>query len=356
LSVLNDVEKIRTFDPDNMYNRIFDLPEQMEEAIRIAETWSIRTEDFTEVKNILVVGMGGSAIGGDLVRTLLSSKLVVPFEVCRNYVVPEYVDDETLVIASSYSGNTEETLSALDEALDRKAMVAAISTGGLLSDVSSLNDFPMAILPTGLQPRAALGYSFVPLLLFLERIGIIKKATADVREAIKQLKSEREKYIEDNPVEGNSAKQLAEKIHGRIPIIYSGPTYTDAVALRWKCQICENSKNLAFANQYPEFNHNELVGWSRTVENLKDRLIVIQLRDRDDHPQVIKRMKIVSELIAKLDIEVINVDSSGTTPLARMFSLIQRGDFVSYYLAVLNEFDPSPVEVIEALKKMLAKK
>jgi glucose/mannose-6-phosphate isomerase len=356
LSVLNDVEKIRAFDPDNMYNRIFDLPEQMEEAMRIAETWSIRTEDFAEVKNIVVVGMGGSAIGGDLVRTLLSSKLVVPFEVCRNYTVPEYVDDETLVIASSYSGNTEETLSALDDALGRKAMVAAISTGGLLSDVSSVNDFPMAVLPTGLQPRAALGYSFVPLFLFLERIGVIGNAAADVREAIKQLKSEREKYIEDNPVASNLAKQLAEKIHTRIPIIYSGPTYTDAVALRWKCQICENSKNLAFANQYPEFNHNELVGWSRTVENLKDRLIVIQLCDRDDHPQVIRRIKIVSELIARQGIEVVSVDSLGTTPLARMFSLIQCGDFVSYYLAVLNEFDPSPVEVIEALKKMLAER
>ncbi|UCE24132.1 MAG: SIS domain-containing protein, partial [Candidatus Zixiibacteriota bacterium] len=147
MSVLNDVEKIRASDPDNMYNRIFDLPEQMADALKIANTWTVRSEAFADIKNIVIVGMGGSAIGGDLVRTFLSSKIVVPFDVCRNYTLPEYVDDETLVIASSYSGNTEETLSALDDALQRKAMIAAISTGGLLSDVSSLNDFPLAIVP-----------------------------------------------------------------------------------------------------------------------------------------------------------------------------------------------------------------
>ncbi len=356
MSILNDIEKIRAADPENMYNRIFDLPEQMADAVRISTGWEISANDFADIKNIVIVGMGGSAIGGDLVRTFLSSKLQIPFEVCRNYAVPEYVDDETLVVASSYSGNTEETLSALDDALRRKAMIAAISTGGLLSDVSSLNDFPVALIPAGLQPRAALGYSCVPLLMFLEKIGLIKNVGDELNEVIKELKKLREQYIEDVVVAENPAKQLAEKIYGRIAIVYSGPTLTDAVALRWKGQICENSKNLAFANHYPEFNHNELVGWSQVVEKHADHLIVIQLRDQDDHPQVAKRMDIVKGLIEKQKVEVYDVRSSGRTPLTRIFSLIQLGDFASYYLAVLNEVDPTPVEVIETLKKMLAEK
>ncbi|MGD8923205.1 MAG: SIS domain-containing protein, partial [Candidatus Zixiibacteriota bacterium] len=145
--ILDDVEKIRASDPQNMYNRIFDLPEQMAKALKVAEVWKISPEDFPDVKNIVVIGMGGSAIGGDLVRSYLESRLLVPFQICRNYTLPEYVDDETLVIASSYSGNTEETLSALDDALQRKAMIAAISTGGILGDIAGINDIPMMTLP-----------------------------------------------------------------------------------------------------------------------------------------------------------------------------------------------------------------
>ena len=354
MSVLNDVEKIRAVDPENMYNRIFDLPEQMTDALKIGLAWKINKDDFSDVKNIVVIGMGGSAIGGDLARTYLSSSLLVPFQICRHYQLPEYVDDETLVIVSSYSGNTEETLAALNDALERKAMIAGISTGGMLKEVAELNEIPLAIIPAGLQPRAALGYSFVPLLVFLDKIGLAKNAAKQVEIVADEVSQYREKYIEDSPLDQNPAKKLAEQIHGRMPIIYSGPTLTDAVGIRWKGQICENSKNLAFANQFAEFNHNELVGWSPTVEKHKDSLLVIVLRDREDHEQVAKRMDIVKGLIEKLGIEVIEVHSEGSSSLSRMFGLIQLGDFVSYYLAVLNEMDPSPVKVIEELKNKLA--
>lgn len=354
MSILNDVEKIRAVDPSNMYNRIFDLPEQMADALAIASSWKVSPADFADIKNVVIIGMGGSAIGGDLVRTFLASKLLIPFQVCRDYALPEYVDDETLVVASSYSGNTEETLSALDDALRRKAMVAGISTGGMLSDVASLNDFPLAVVPAGLQPRAALGYSFVPLLLLFEKIGLIKNVASELESVIAELKKFREQYIEDLAVSDNPAKQLAEKIHGRIAVIYSGPVITDAVALRWKGQLCENSKNLAFANHYAEFNHNELVGWSPVVQKHSDHLLVIQLRNSDDHPQIVKRMDVVKDLISAQGIEVIDISAKGATTLTRMFNLIQLGDFVSYYLAILNEADPTPVEVIEALKKKLS--
>lgn len=352
--ILDDVEKIRSSDPENMYNRIFDFPEHMGKALKLAEVWKVQAEDFADIRNIVVIGMGGSAIAGDLVRSYLAPKLLIPFQVCRDYNLPEYVDDETLVIASSYSGNTEETLSALDDALQRKALIAAITTGGMMEDVAKINDIPMITLPTGLQPRAALGYSFVPTLMFFDKIGMISGAADEITHVVSKLEKLREKYIEDNPTLSNPAKRIAGMIHGKIPIIYSGPVITDTVAVRWKGQISENGKNLAFANQFPEMNHNELVGWSKTIEEYKDKLTVIFLRDVDDHPKVRRRMNIVKDVIEKLEVQVVDLHSMGETRLERMFSLIQMGDFISYYLAVLNEVDPTPVDVIESLKQQLA--
>ncbi len=353
IAVLDDVDKIRSVDPSNMYNRIFDFPEQMSDAIRVGQQWQVDPQEFSGIRNIVVVGMGGSAIAGDIVRSLLSSRLLIPFVICRHYVLPEFVDDETLVIASSYSGNTEETLAALNDALNRKAMIAAMSTGGLLKDVADINAIPLAQLPVGFQPRAALGYSLTPLLLFLEKIGLISNASKEITAIVPRLQMYREKYIEDNPTNQNPAKNIAQKIHGRIPIIYSGPTLTDAVGLRWKGQICENAKSLAFANQFAEFNHNELVGWSDAVREHAERLIVVMLRDADDHPQIRKRMNIVKELIQRQTVEVIEVHSRGELELERVLSLVQFGDFVSYYLAILSEVDPTPVDVIETLKNAL---
>lgn len=354
MSVLNDIEKIREVDPDNMYNCIFDLPEQMEKALKIAKDWKINPDDFIDIKNIVVIGMGGSAIGGDLVRTYLQSRIQIPFQVVRNYSLPEYIDDESLVIASSYSGNTEETLSALDDAIARKAMITAISTGGLMEDICKFNEIPMAKLPEGMQPRAAIGYSFVPLFIFLEKVGIIKDAEKELMGVINLLKETRSAFIEDVETDKNNAKFYAGKLHGKMPIIYSGPTLTDIVAVRWKGQICENAKNMAFANHYAEFNHNELVGYADAIKKHSKSLIVVQLRSTDEHKQITQRMDIVHKIILEFGIEVIEINSIGTTELERMFYLIQLGDFISYYLAVLNKEDPSPVKVITRLKDQLA--
>lgn len=356
MSLLNDVEAVRALDPDNMYNRIFDLPEQMTQAMKIASGWNVPASDFPDVKNIVVVGMGGSAIGGDIARSFLSSELLIPFQICRNYVLPEFVDDETLVIASSYSGNTEETLAAIEDAMERSAMIAALSTGGLLEEIAQINEIPMLKLPAGLQPRAAIGFSFVPLMMFLEKIGIVKDVTDRIKATIAHLKTTRERMIEDRDVNQNPAKQLAQLIHGKLPIIYGGPTLSDVMAARWKAQICENAKLLSFYNTYPEFNHNELVGWSNFPAPLKDYFIVINLRDTEDHPKVSLRMDVVKETIEEKDVQVIDIWASGESPLERMFSLLQMGDFVSYYLAILNEIDPTPVDVIENLKNELAER
>lgn len=351
--ILDNLEKLRALDPENMYNRIFDFPEQMTDALQIAQKWHVSAKDIADFRNIVVVGMGGSAIGGDLVRSYLSQRLMVPFIVCRNYQLPEFVDDETLVIASSYSGNTEETLAAVDDALGRKAMIVALTTGGMLAEVARLNGIPCLSLPHGLQPRAALGYSFVPILMLMEKLGLIKDATKEITSTIEWLKHERELHIEDLPASDNAAKFVATHVHGKVPIIYCGPTLTDTVGVRWKGQLSENGKVLAFVNQYPEFNHNELVGWSETMKPLAKDFIVIQLHDSGDHPRVKRRMDVVRELIEKMGVPVIEIESTGETQLQRMFSLIQYGDFVSYYLAILNEVDPTPVDSIEKLKKAL---
>ena len=356
MSILDDLTTLQANDPENMYNRIFDLPEQMQDALRIGLSWQVDANDFSDIKNIVVVGMGGSAIGGDLARTFLQSKLVVPFSVCRHYELPEYVDDESLVIASSYSGNTEETLAAVDDAINRKAMIAAMTTNGMLEDVCKLNDIPYVTLPAGLQPRAALGYSFVPLMVFFEKIKLVRNVSSEIEKVVTGLKRFREPHIEDNKSDSNPAKLLAEKIKGRMAVIYTGPTLMDVVGVRWKGQICENSKNLAFVNQFAEFNHNELVGWSDVAAQFKDQLIVIMLHDQDDHSQIRKRMGIVKGLIKKTGVEVVDIESQGDTVLARMFSLIQMGDFVSYYLAALNRVDPTPVNVIQELKGALLQK
>lgn len=353
-SILDDLDRMRSLDPDNMYNRIFDLPEQMEKALKLVGGWNVPAAEFPDVGNIVVVGMGGSAIAGDMIRSLLAPELLIPFQVCRNYLLPEYVDDETLVLASSYSGNTEETLSAVDDAMQRKAMVAAVTTGGLLEEVCQLNEIPMLKIPGGLQPRAAIGYSFVPLFVFLEKIGLITNTEERIKRAIAHLNSTRGRFIEDASSGTNPAKQLAQLVQGKIPIIYTGPTLSDSVGIRWKGQICENAKTLSFVNQFPEFNHNELVGWSRILEQYNDNFIVINLRDAEDHPKVSARMDIVKELIEELDVTVIDIYASGETEIERMFNLLQMGDFLSYYLAILNEVDPTPVAAIESLKSKLA--
>jgi len=337
-----------------MYNRIFDFPEQMAEAIKIVDAWKIQPAEFSGITNIVLVGMGGSAIGGDLVRTFLQNRLMIPFHVCRHYVLPEFVDDETLVIVSSYSGNTEETLAAVDDAIGRKALLVALTTGGMLAEVAKLNEIPTVILPAGLQPRAALGYSFVPVLALMEKIGLAKALVKELQVGIKDLEMWREKYIEDNPTDRNPAKIIASRVQGKIAIVYGGPTVTDVVATRWKGQLCENAKNLAFANVFPELNHNELVGWCDIVKPHADHLAVILLRDASDHPRVVRRMDIVKELIEKTGVDVIQATATGASAISRMLSLIQLGDFVSYYLAVLNKVDPTPVAAIEALKKALA--
>lgn len=354
MHVLDDINEIKKIDQKGMYDLIYQFPQEFEKALNIAEAAKLPDWKVDQIKNMVVAGLGGSAIGGDLVRSYLAEKLNVPFFICRNYTLPHFVKESTLVFVSSYSGNTEETLSAYDDAKRRKAKIIVISSGGKVGEKALRDKFTYVNIPKGLPPRAALGYSFVPILAILERLGFVLGEKDEIRKAKELLSSDRSKYRMELGIEKNLAKKIALELHKKLPTIYASNNHFDAVSTRWKGQICENAKMLAFNNVFPEFNHNELVGW-KNLAGYKEHLVVVILKDKDDHPRIKRRMEIVKGIIEKEGVKVIEVESSGETLLSRIFSLIQLGDFVSFYLAILNKEDPTPVKVIDFLKNEIAK-
>ncbi len=354
MDLLNDIEKMKELDPQGMYEKIYCFPEQIEQAMQIGKGIKIDRKEYAGISNVIVAGMGGSAIGGDLVRSYLQGSFKIPFYICRHYRLPAFANNKSLVVISSYSGNTEETLSAMNEAMKKKARIACITSGGKVAEIARKKKYPLVELPKGYPPRAALGFSFVPLLYLLAKLGLTGKVDGDIEELAMGLKAYRDRYAVEVGTDKNPAKALAWKLHNRLPIVYSGPELTDAVGTRWKGQICENAKCLAFNNQFAEFNHNELVGWN-VIEPYRDKLIVVYLRDNDDHDRIKRRMEIVRQIIENTRIEVVDIFSHGDFTLGRLFSLIQLGDFMSFYLAVLNNVDPTPVKVIDFLKAELEK-
>jgi glucose/mannose-6-phosphate isomerase len=346
---LDDIKRI---DQSGMYDRLFDFHSQVEDAVRIGKGASLKL-GVRGVANIVLTGMGGSAIGGDLLRSYLVDELSVPFIVNRHYALPRFVDRRSLVIVSSYSGNTEETIAAHRDAIKRKARILCITTGGEAERLAVRHRQPVIKIPAGFQSRAALGYSFFPLLLALCRLGLVKQRAKDIRETIGLLRSKARVYREPDASD-NTPLQLARQLKGTLPIVYSATEYFDAIGVRWREQICENAKKLAFGHVIPEMNHNELVGWKIGAETMR-QMEVVFLRDRGTHKRIATREEITKEIISRYALHVSEVWSEGRSLLARMFSLIYFGDWVSFYLAILNNEDPTPVMVIEQLKGELAK-
>ncbi|MBO8142289.1 MAG: bifunctional phosphoglucose/phosphomannose isomerase [Firmicutes bacterium] len=350
-AVLDDAEARAARDPRGMLRRVVDLPEQLQEAAAIGA--AVQPKLPQEIKHVLILGMGGSAIGGDLVKALVEAECRVPIAVSREYDVPAFVGPHTLVIASSYSGNTEETLSACRAAAERGAAVAAVTTGGVLAEWASAKGWPLVRLPQGLAPRAALGYSFVPLLKILEAAGIVSPKDGQLQEAVGVLKAMRDELGPDAPVQSNAAKQLAARLFGKLPLVYGTGGWRSAAAYRWKCQINENAKAPAWCNTFPELNHNETVGWEvpQAVTGLVELVV---LRDRADSPRINRRIEVTVDIMRPAIAGVTEVWSRGESELARLLSLTYFGDFTSVYLALLNGVDPTPVRVIDRLKAELA--
>ncbi|MEX2116411.1 MAG: bifunctional phosphoglucose/phosphomannose isomerase [Bacteroidota bacterium] len=343
--------EITRLDPSGMYTWMTEFPDQVGDAVSIGEKAKTRL-NVKGVEHIVLTGLGGSAIGGDLLRSYLSNELRIPFIVNRHYFLPEFVSKKSLVIVSSYSGNTEETIAAHADATKRKARVLCISTDGTVAKTAKKHKQPMIAIPPGLSPRAALGYSFFPLLVALGKLRFIKPKKRDIRETIDLLRTNARTFTNpDSP--DNAPLRLARLLQGKLPVIYS-PTDLDAVMVRWRGQIAENAKQLSSGHVLPEMNHNELVGWKVLTDVMKTMAVVF-LRDRGTHRRVQVREDITKKITTPYAASVSEVWSEGTSLLTRMFSLIQFGDWVSYYLAILNNEDPTPVNVIDHLKAELAK-
>jgi glucose/mannose-6-phosphate isomerase len=345
-----DIRKLHAkFDKADMLGRVVSFPRQMEDAWRIGAEF-VGNWSPGRFKTIVVCGMGGSAIGGDMLRSFFGNRLKAPLISCRDYTVPAYLGEDTFVVVSSYSGNTGETLSAYESVRGRGATVVAVSSGGKLEGMCEDDDVPFCRIPGGMPPRSAIAYSFFPMIQILRAAGLAAFDDAEFKEAHEAIGALCAEYGPESPA--NRALDLARKIHGRIPFIYSGPGLFEAVARRWSCQFNENSKSLAHFAQYTELNHNEIVGWEKMPEVL-EKIIVFSLEDKDDHVNTRNQTEIGLGIIGKLAASVERIDGGGGGRLTRLLSAMILGDFASVYLALLGGVDPTPVEKIDYLKKQL---
>ncbi len=349
---LDDPEIYRQHDTGNMLGFIDEMPELCRQAWQTASDFEL-PKDYTKINKVVVLGMGGSAIGGDLVSSLISKEAKIPIILHRDYNLPAFVNDKTLVIASSYSGATEETLTAFTEALKTGAKKLAITAGGKLRKITREKNIPAFIVDYQSQPRAALPFSIMPILCFLQKLGIIGDKTEEIAETIDLLSNLSSELTAASPLSGNLAKKLASRIHGRMAIIY-GSEHLSQVAHRWKTQFNENGKTWAFYEVFPELNHNAVVGYE-FPKNLSQKLIVIMLRPSDISDRLRARYDITGKLLEEAGVGYEIVESRGKSPLSQVMSTVMLGDYVSYYLAMLNGVDPTPTRAIDYLKGELGK-
>ena len=346
-------QDIRTIDQSGMASHIANTGSYIREAVQLTNTALEHAKLPASVRSIIVVGIGGSAIGGDLVKSYLTGKLSIPLVINRSYDLPSFADNESLIIASSYSGNTEETFAMFEEAARRKAQVICVTTGGKLGERAK--ELGLIAIPQrpGMQPRAAaLSYSFAPILLLLEKMGLTNGEAQNLEYAATLLDKLAERYGLANLTDSNRAFSLAGQLTHRIPVIYSANDY-EAVNLRWRGQLQENSKHLAFGNLLPEMNHNEIEGWAHPIDVLQ-HLFVILLRSREDeHPRISKRFEVIKEILQGKQVPIVEAQAEGSTRLERMFSLISLADWTSLYLALFTGVDPTSIPAIEQLKKRM---
>lgn len=347
------LQSIKKLDKSDMLGLLLDFPLQCKTAKTLAGDVKILFEkrDFNKV---VFSGLGGSAIGADLVRSYLYFESKIPLLVCREYELPAYVDSATLLFLSSYSGNTEETLSAYQQAKAKGASLVAISSDGRLKEFAQKDKITFIEIPPGLPPRCALGYLSIIPLCILSKLGLIKDASLSIETAVKVLEELKRKSLNLNiGQKDNLAKSIALKLYNKFAVVYSAAVHFDVCAIRFRGQLAENAKALASSHVFPEMNHNEIVGW-QNPKKLFRNFLVVMLRDKFVHPRVAKRMDITKDILKEQGVEVIEIWSRGEDLLSRIFSLIYSADFISYYLSILYGIDPTPVDRVTYLKKKLA--
>jgi len=348
---LDEATTYRELDPSGMLGHLHVLPEQCQLAWEKALAFELPAT-YRQVDKAIILGMGGSAIGGDLLRSLVLLENRLPVWVHRGYDPPPFLDQNTLLIASSYSGNTEETLSSFAESLTANAKKLVITGGGKLQAMAEKESIPVFLIEYQAPPRAAFPHSFIPLLGIFHNLGLLRDKSAALAEAVQVMTQLSSELVESVPLASNPAKQLATRLSGKLAVIYGAQLFSE-IGRRWKGQLNENSKSWAFYEIFPELDHNAIVGYE-FPSDIKDRILVVLLHSPSLHRRISDRYRLTSEILALAGIDHQWVEAKGNSPLAQMMSLVLFGDYVSFYLALLNGVDPTPVAPIDYLKKRLS--
>lgn len=335
---------------EQMMEYLSNLPEQFASSLNLDLAFASRLK--RDYRQVVVSGLGGSAIGGDILRTYAARKAKIPVVVVRDYDIPAFVNQDTLFLAVSYSGNTEETLSAYGQARQKGAAIICITNGGKLKQRAEEDGYQVVEIPAGLVPRAATGYLFAPLVLLLEELGIVAGVRPELEETVTVLRAMRDNLGAADAA--NQARSIARKLKDSLPVIWGTSGISEVAALRWKAQINENAKCPAYYNVFPELNHNEIVGFEVPPQLLSSMSCII-LRDQYDHERVKRRIEISKGIIKDKVKSIIEVKSQGESYLARFYSLVYIGDYASVYLALEYGINPTPVAVIDYLKAELGR-
>jgi glucose/mannose-6-phosphate isomerase len=348
---LDDAATLRRIDPEDMLGNVMAMPGQLAQARRVAAGLAL-DERHRSVDAVVVLAMGGSAIGAELAAAAAGDRLRVPLIVHRDYGLPAGTGPRTLVVAASHSGETAETLTGFAEARGRDLPLAVITTGGSLGALASQEGIPLLQYRLGGQPRAAIGFGVGLIHELLLGAGLIERPDP-MAEAVASLESLLERLAPAVPTDANPAKQLAWSMFGRIPVVYGHGTMA-AVAHRWKTQLNENAKAWAAWEPMPEANHNAIEG-SLNPRELSDALYVVQLRDPAEPAEIAERYRVVEELLGERATNRSEVVAEGPSPMARVLGAVAYGDLVSVYLAILYQTDPTPVTLLAMLKQRLAR-
>ena len=349
---LDDLPIYRRLDTSGMLDHLRQFPRQCQLAWERVLKFALPPE-YRSIDKVVILGMGGSAIGGDMVRRLALAESKAAVWVHRDYGLLPFIDQNTLVIASSYSGNTEETLSAFTASLKTPAKKLVLTTGGKLRELAEKEGIPTFVIDYQAPPRAAFPHSFIPLVGIFQKLGLFSDKSVDLKQALPTLSKLSKDWVETTPLDSNPAKQLATKLWGHLVVIY-GAEILSEVAQRWKTQLNENSKTLAFFELFPELNHNAVLGYEFPLE-VKERVFVVLLHFALFNPRNQLRYEATAKLMARAGISYELVEAVGKTALAQVLSLVLFGDYVSFYLAILNKIDPTPVDSIDFIKKYLAR-
>ena len=333
-----------------MDEMIRSFPYQISDQWKALKSLDLDLDRFSGIENIVIAGMGGSAISGDIAKMLVKNQLSIPITVVRDYSIPRWTNERTLFILSSYSGNTEETISCFKAAILKSKKIISISTGGELESLSHDNDVQIVGLPPNYQPRAALGFSLITLLTVLSKINLI---SSDFLNSVVTASNTLDDFYDKYCADGLLAESIAKQIKDGVIAIYGVESSTDSIASRFRAQIAENSKMLSTFNVIPEMNHNEIEAWNE-FQFLDMKKIAIWIHDEDDHPRILDRIKITSKLLEKIDIKNIYIKCSGDNYQERCLKLLFLNDWISYYLAKANNIDPIPVNRIMNLKSQLS--